>query len=91
MREPLAKSLIRAVETGEREYSVFKDKRLETKSIKLFDTIQNVKLEEKQCSAKKPPVNKERYHSFAPSILQGSGNMTCKNYFSMRSQAVHST
>ena len=60
MREPLAKSLIRAVETGEREYSVFKDKRLETKSIKLFDTIQNVKLEEKQCSAKKPPdVNKE--------------------------------
>ena len=53
MREPLAKSLIRAVETGEREYSVFKDKRLETKSIKLFDTIQNVKIEKKQCSAKK--------------------------------------
>ena len=60
MGEPLAKSLIRAVETGEREYSVFKDKRLETKSIKLCDTIQNVKLQEKQCSAKKPPdVNKE--------------------------------
>ena len=60
MREPLAKSLIRAVETGEREYSVFIDKRLQTKSIKLFDTIQNVKREEKQCSAKKPPdVNNE--------------------------------
>ena len=34
---------------------------------------------------------KKRYHSFAPSILQGSENMTCKYYFSMRSQAVHST
>jgi len=49
-----------AIEIGEKEYLTYKEQRLEKKTIKLFDTIQNVKLQEKTRSLKKvPDVAKE--------------------------------